>query len=174
MLVFHSLSKRSSAPGLRSGFVAGDPELIARLVRLRAYASPVQPLPLLAAATALWRDEAHVEANRVRYRAKFDLAQRRIGNRFGFYRPAGGFFLWLDVGDGEEASRRLWREAGVRGLPGGYLSAGAGAANPGGRYIRVALVDELETVGEALGRLGDVLGHGNPRARGDFDGRVDR
>ena len=174
VLVFHSLSKRSSAPGLRSGFVAGDPELIARLVRLRAYASPVQPLPLLAAATALWRDEAHVEANRVRYRTKFDLAQRRIGNRFGFYRPAGGFFLWLDVGDGEEASRRLWREAGVRVLPGGYLSAGEGAANPGSRYIRVALVDELEMVGEALGRLSDVLGHGNLRARGDFDGRVDR
>ena len=174
VLVFHSLSKRSSAPGLRSGFVAGDPELIARLVRLRAYASPVQPLPLLAAATALWRDEAHVEANQARYRAKFDLAQHRIGNRFGFYRPAGGFFLWLDVGDGEEAARRLWREAGVRVLPGGYLSAGEGAANPGGRYIRVALVDELETVGEALGRLSDVLGHGNLRARGDFDGRVDR
>ena len=174
VLVFHSLSKRSSAPGLRSGFVAGDPELIARLVRLRAYASPVQPLPLLAAATALWRDEAHVEANRARYRAKLDLAQRRIGNRFGFYRPAGGFFLWLDVGDGEEASRRLWRETGVRVLPGGYLSADAGAANPGGRYIRVALVDELETVGEALGRLSDVLGDGNLRARGDSDGRVDR
>ena len=118
VVVFHSLSKRSSAAGLRSGFVAGDPDLLARLLRLRAYASPVQPLPLLAAATALWQDEAHVEANRALYRAKFDLAQRRLGNRFGFYRPAGGFFLWLDVGDGEAACRRLWREAGVRVLPG--------------------------------------------------------
>jgi aspartate/methionine/tyrosine aminotransferase len=174
VVVFHSLSKRSSAAGLRSGFVAGDPELLARLVRLRSYASPVQPLPLLAAATALWRDEAHVEANRARYRAKFDLAQRRIGNRFGFYRPAGGFFLWLDVGDGEEACRRLWREAGVRVLPGGYLSADTAAANTGSRYVRVALVDELETVDEALGRLSDVLGRGDLLARGEAHGRVDR
>ena len=74
VVVFHSLSKRSSAAGLRSGFVAGDPDVLARLLRLRAYASPVQPLPLLAAATALWQDEAHVEDNRARYRAKFDLA----------------------------------------------------------------------------------------------------
>ena len=123
-VVFHSLSKRSSAAGLRSGFVAGDADLLARLLRLRAYASPVQPLPLLAAATALWQDEAHVEDNRARYRAKFDTAQRRLGNRFGFYRPAGGFFLWLDVGDGEAACRRLWREGGIRVLPGGYLSVG--------------------------------------------------
>src|SRR5262249_33905201 len=149
--------------------------LIARLVRLRAYASPVQPLPLLAAATALWRDESHVEANRARYRAKFDLAQSRIGSRFGFYRPDGCFFLWLEVGDGGEAARRLWREAGVRVLPGGYLSAGEGSANPGSRYIRIALVDELETVDQALGRLSDVLGDSNGlRAQGEAYGRVDR
>ena len=138
VVVFHSLSKRSSAAGLRSGFVAGDADILARLLRLRAYASPVQPLPLLAAATALWQDEAHVEDNRARYRAKFDTAQRRLGNRFGFYRPAGGFFLWLDVGDGEAACRRLWREGGIRVLPGGYLSVGAPGAerrlrlHPGG------------------------------------------
>ena len=175
VVVFHSLSKRSSAAGLRSGFVAGDADLLARLVRLRAYASPVQPLPLLAAATALWQDEVHVEANRARYRAKFDTAQRRLGNRFGFYRPAGGFFLWLDVGDGEAACRRLWREAGVRVLPGGYLSVGDAADNAGSRYIRVALVDEPDTIDEALGRLGDVLDGGlNPRDEGVAHGRVDR
>lgn len=161
VVVFHSLSKRSSAAGLRSGFVAGDPALLAALLRLRAYASPVQPLPLLAAATALWGDEAHVAASRSLYRAKFDLAQRRLGNRFGFYRPAGGFFLWLDVGDSEAAARRLWREGGVRVLPGGYLSAGdAQGANAGASYIRVALVDEIGTVDRALGRLIDVLGDG--------------
>ena len=161
VVVFHSLSKRSSAAGLRSGFVAGDPALLAALLRLRAYASPVQPLPLLAAATALWGDEAHVAANRALYRAKFDLAQRRLGNRFGFYRPAGGFFLWLDVGDGEAAARRLWRDGGVRVLPGGYLSIGdAQGVNAGAPYIRVALVDEIGTVDRALGRLIDVLGDG--------------
>lgn len=157
VLVFHSLSKRSSAPGLRSGFVAGDPAVIKDLVRLRAYASPVQPLPLLAAATALWRDEAHVEANRARYRAKFDLAERRLSNRFGFYRPAGGFFLWLDVGDGEAACRRLWNEGGLRVLPGAYLSGGDPAVSPGRPYIRVALVDEAATVDSALARLSEVL-----------------
>jgi N-succinyldiaminopimelate aminotransferase len=157
VVVFHSLSKRSSAPGLRSGFVAGDADLMARLLRLRAYASPVQPLPLLAAATALWRDEAHVADNRARYRAKFDTAQRRLGNRFGFYRPAGGFFLWLDVGDGEAACRRLWREVGVRVLPGGYLSGGEQRVHAGSAYIRVALVDEPTLIDTALGRLGEVL-----------------
>jgi aspartate/methionine/tyrosine aminotransferase len=157
VVVFHSLSKRSSAPGLRSGFVAGDPAVIKDLVRLRAYASPVQPLPLLAAATALWRDETHVEENRARYRAKFDLAERRLSNRFGFYRPAGGFFLWLDVGDGEAACRRLWNEAGLRVLPGAYLSGGDPATSPGRPYIRVALVDEAATVDSALARLSAVL-----------------
>lgn len=156
VVVFHSLSKRSSAAGLRSGFVAGDPAVLARMLRLRAYASPVQPLPLLAAATALWQDEAHVVANRALYRAKFDLAQRRLGNRFGFYRPAGGFFLWLDVGDGETACRRVWRKAGIRVLPGGYLSGGS-PPNAGSSYIRVALVDEIGMLDGALGRLADGL-----------------
>jgi aspartate/methionine/tyrosine aminotransferase len=158
VVVFHSLSKRSSAAGLRSGFIAGDPAVLARLLQLRAYASPVQPLPLLAAATALWQDEAHVKANRARYRAKFDLAQGRLGNRFGFYRPAGGFFLWLDVGDGEAACRRVWRRSGVRILPGAYLSGGTGSGpNAGTPYVRVALVDEIGTVEAALERLADGL-----------------
>ncbi|MEK0083465.1 aminotransferase class I/II-fold pyridoxal phosphate-dependent enzyme [Benzoatithermus flavus] len=167
VVVLHSLSKRSSAPGLRSGFIAGDPELLARLLRLRAYGSPVQPLPLMAAATVLWQDETHVEANRALYREKFDLAERRLAGRFGFYRPAGGFFLWLDVGDGEAACRRLWREAGVKVLPGGYLSAGADAAgtNPGAPFVRVALVDRIELVDRALERFAEVLGEASrPRA----------
>jgi aspartate/methionine/tyrosine aminotransferase len=158
LVVLHSLSKRSSAPGLRSGFAAGDPAILARFLRLRAYASPVQPLPLMAAATALWQDETHVEANRALYRANFDLAQGRLGGRFGFYRPAGGFFLWLEVGDGEAACRRLWTQGGVKVLPGGYLSPGDGrGGNPGSPYIRVALVDEVATVGRALERLAEVL-----------------
>ena len=157
VLVFHSLSKRSSAPGLRSGFVAGDAAVLARLLRLRAYASPVQPLPLMAAATALWRDETHVAQNRAQYRAKLELAEERLRSRFGFYRPPAGFFLWLDVGDGEAACRRLWTESGVRTLPGGYLSLGASDTNSGARYLRVALVEPLEQIGAALDRLATVL-----------------
>ena len=79
----------------------GDPAVIAGFARLRSYAAAVQPLPVLAAAAALWRDEAHVEANRALYRRKFDLAEERLGERLGFYRPDGGFFLWLTVPDGE-------------------------------------------------------------------------
>lgn len=159
LLVFHSLSKRSSAAGLRSGFVAGDPEVLRRFLRLRAYGAAVQPLPLMAAATALWNDEAHVEANRARYRRKIDLAERKIGNRFGFYRPPGGFFLWLEVGDGEAAAVRLWREGGVRALPGAYLAVpDARGHNPARAYLRLALVHEEALLERALERLVAVLG----------------
>ncbi len=159
VVVLHSLSKRSNAAGLRVGFVAGDAEVLARFARLRSYGGPTQPMPLQAAAAALYADEAHVQRNRELYRRKYDLAERRLGNRFGFYRPAGGFFLWLDVGDGEKAARRLWSQAGVRVLPGGYLAIdGNGAGNPGASYIRVAMVHEEALVDRALGRLAEVLG----------------
>ena len=120
--------------------------------------TPQVPMPALAASTALWRDEAHVEANRRLYRRKFDLAERILAGRFGFYRPAGGFFLWLDVADGEGAAKRLWAEAAIRVLPGAYIGRpDASGPNPGQRYIRVALVDDSETVEEALQRLVKVL-----------------
>ncbi|MGE3743222.1 MAG: aspartate aminotransferase, partial [Geminicoccaceae bacterium] len=83
--------------------------------------------------------------------------ERRMSNRFGVYRPAGGFFLWLDVGDGEAVCRRLWTEGGLRVLPGAYLSGGDPATSPGRPYIRVALVDEAATVDQALARLCAVL-----------------
>lgn len=159
VVAFHSLSKRSNAAGLRSGFVAGDPAVLARFLRLRAYAAAVQPLPLMAAATALWAEESHVEANRALYRRKFDLAERRLSNRFGFYRPAGGFFLWLEVGDGEGAAVELWRRAGVKVLPGGYLAVpDEHGHNPAASYIRLALVHDEPVIARALDRIVDVLG----------------
>ncbi|HET6521245.1 MAG TPA: aminotransferase class I/II-fold pyridoxal phosphate-dependent enzyme [Geminicoccaceae bacterium] len=159
VVVFHSLSKRSSAAGLRSGFVAGDRRVIAAFTHLRRYGAAVQPLPLLAAATALWRDEEHVVANRALYQEKFDLAGRLLGNRYGFYRPDGGFFLWLEVGDGEAAAVRLWREAGLRVLPGGYIGRPdpASGVNPGDPYVRVALVHDPATTEAALRRFGAAL-----------------
>jgi len=153
LLVFHSLSKRSNAAGMRCGFVAGDPDLIQRFQHLRSYGGAQVPLPLQLAATALWQDEAHVEANRALYRRKFDIAEERLAGRFGFYRPAGGFFLWLDVGDGEAAAKRLWREAAIRTLPGAYIARGERVHNPGRRYIRVALVHDDETIAAGLDRL---------------------
>jgi N-succinyldiaminopimelate aminotransferase len=158
VVVCHSLSKRSSAAGLRSGFVAGDLDVLAAFAHLRSYGAAVQPLPVLAAATALWQDEEHVIANRALYREKFDLADDRLGGRLGYYRPDGGFFLWLEVGDGEAAARRLWAEAAVKVLPGAYLGRPDGTGdNPGRSAIRVALVHDLATTDAALADLVAVL-----------------
>lgn len=154
VVVFHSLSKRSSVPGLRSGFVAGDSRLIAAFRRLRSFGGAAVPLPVLAASAALWRDETHVTANRALYRTKFDAAERLLAGRFGFVRPAGGFFLWLDVGSGEDAARRLWTEAALRVLPGAYLAKPcADGRNPGAAFVRMALIDDLATTEDALRRL---------------------
>ncbi len=154
LVVCNSLSKRSSAAGLRSGFVAGDAGVIAGFTRLRSYAAAVQPLPVLAAATALWQDEDHVVVNRRMYREKFDLADQRLAGRLGYYRPDGGFFLWLEVGDGEAAARRLWAEVAIKVLPGGYLGRpDAAGLNPGAGAIRVALVHDLASTEAALAAL---------------------
>jgi N-succinyldiaminopimelate aminotransferase len=159
VLVFHSLSKRSSAAGMRCGFVAGDPHLISLMNELRSYGGAQVPLPIQEAATALWRDEAHVDENRALYRKKFDVAERVLRGRFGFYRPPGGFLLWLDVGDGERAAERLWREAAVRTLPGAYIAReNARGHNPGAPYLRVALVHDEATIEAGLIRLVRVLG----------------
>jgi aspartate/methionine/tyrosine aminotransferase len=161
LIVFHSLSKRSSAAGLRSGFVAGDRRVTALMQRLRTYASSAPPLPIMAASAALWSDEAHAAEIRDSYRTKIDLAEKAIGGKVGFYRPAGGFFLWLEVGDGEAAAVRLWRDAAIRVLPGAYLGRrDRDGINPGDRFIRVALVHDNETLGPALGRLSDLLATG--------------
>jgi len=158
VLVFHSLSKRSSAAGLRCGFVAGDEQLIALMQSLRAYGGAQVPLPIQEAATQLWHEETHVEANRVLYRSKIDVAERVLKDRFGFYRPPGGFLLWLDVGDGEAAAQTLWHEAAVRTLPGAYIARpNARGENPGKRYIRVALVHDDDTIATGLTRLAQVL-----------------
>ncbi len=161
LIVFHSLSKRSSLPGLRSGFCAGGRALMTRFRNFRNIAAPQVPLPLMAASAACWADDAHAAVNRDLYRAKIDAAERVFGNRFGFYRPPGGFFLWLDVGDGERAARELWARAGVKVLPGAYLSREDSPygppGNPGAAYIRVALVDGLGETEEALARMAEVL-----------------
>ncbi len=158
VVVFNSLSKRSSAPGLRSGFVAGGAGAMAAFARLRDFASCQTPLPIITVAERLWRDEDHVARSRARYRAKLDTAEAALAGRHGFYRPDGGFFLWLDVGDGDAAARKLWAEAGIRALPGSCLCpAGEAQQRPGRPYIRLALVHEPDTLAEAFTRLGRVL-----------------
>jgi aspartate/methionine/tyrosine aminotransferase len=161
LLSFHSLSKRSALPGLRSGIVAGDGKLMATFRQYRNYTAPQVPMPIMAAAAAAWSDEAHVTANRATYKERFEEARRVIGNHAGFRMPQGGFFLWLDVGDGEKAALKLWREGGIRTLPGAYMGrpieAGKPQTNPGFSYLRVALVSDLSTIRTALQRMGEIL-----------------
>ncbi len=115
----------------------------------------------MAASAAAWRDEEHVVANRTRYRERFVLAETKLGNRPRFRLPDGGFFLWLDVGDGVSTARDLWREKGVRVLPGAFMGRetepGKNETNPGFPYIRVALVNENSTIVAALDRMGEFL-----------------
>jgi len=161
-VVFHSLSKRSNLPGLRVGFAAGDAKFLAAFLELRNVAAPQVPGPMQHVAVAAYNDEAHVEKNRELYNAKFDLADQIIGDRYGYKRPAGGFFLWLDVsrfGGSEVVTKRLWAEAGVRVVPGRYLAREqADGTNPGADYIRVAMVQDAAMTGEALHRIVAVLG----------------
>jgi len=161
-VVFHSLSKRSNLPGLRVGFAAGDRRFLAAYLELRNVAAPQVPAPAQHVAIAAYGDEAHVEKNRELYSAKFDLADQIIGDRYGYKRPAGGFFLWLDVskqGGSETVTRKLWSEAGVRVVPGRYLARmQADGSNPGADYIRVAMVQDKAATAEALHRLVAVLG----------------
>ena len=144
VVIFHSLSKRSNLPGLRSGFVASGPNTMREIKQLRNYAGAPLPLPLQAAAAAVWADEAHVVENRALYVEKYEVADRILGNVPGYQSPEAGFFLWLPVDDDETAALTLWRETGVRVLPGGYLAQNVNGSNPGKTYIRVAMVAPKE------------------------------
>ncbi len=157
VVVFHSLSKRSNAAGLRSGFVAGDPYIVAMMLRWKTYGGPQVLIPIQNAAAALWNDEAHVREIRAGYQERFRIAKSVLHNKGGFFMPDGGFFLWLDVGDGEAATRKLWAEGGIKVLPGGYVSREVDGVNPGDRYIRVALVQDIETTRAALTRMAEIL-----------------
>jgi len=157
VVVFQSLSKRSNLPGMRVGFAAGDKQFLGAFHELRNVAAPQVPVPLQHVGIAAYNDEAHVEENRRLYRLKFDLADQILGSRFGYSRPAGGFCLWLDVsahGGDEAATVKLYKDGGVRVIPGSYLARPqADGSNPGAGYIRVAMVQDSETTAEGLHRL---------------------
>jgi aspartate/methionine/tyrosine aminotransferase len=161
VVAFQSLSKRSNLPGMRVGFAAGDKKVLAAFHELRNVAAPQVPVPLQHVATAAYGDEAHVEENRKLYRIKFDLADQILANRYGYKRPAGGFCVWLDVskhGGDEAACVKLYRDAGVRVIPGSYLARPqADGFNPGKGFIRLALVSDSESTAEALHRLVETL-----------------
>lgn len=157
VVIFHSLSKRSNLPGLRSGFAVSGKGNIAAMKQLRNYAGAPLPAPLQAVAARAWRDETHVEASRALYQTKFRLADEIFGEVPGYHPPEAGFFLWLPVPDAEAAALKLWREVGVRVLPGHYLARSINGITPGADRLRVALVAEQEEMQRGLILLRDCL-----------------
>jgi aspartate/methionine/tyrosine aminotransferase len=160
LVVFNSLSKRSNLPGLRSGFAAGDGDFLETLAEIRNLTAPQMPGPIQHASAAIWAEEQHVAVIRQAYRVKFDICDELLRGRLGYQRPAGGFFLWLDMsaqGGGLEATLTLWKRCGVKVVPGAFLARpGADGVNPGEKYIRVALVHDPVTIREALQRIVSV------------------
>ncbi|MBA83542.1 aminotransferase class I/II-fold pyridoxal phosphate-dependent enzyme [Thalassobius sp. S69A] len=157
VIVFHSLSKRSNLPGLRSGFVAGGVESLKRIKQLRAYAGAPLPLPIQHVSQKVWEDEAHVIENRRLYGEKYAVADEVFASIQGYQGPEAGFFLWLPVEDGEQAALKAWTETGIRVLPGAYLSRDVNGENPGKNYIRVAMVAPKEELRAGLIRLRDCI-----------------
>ena len=156
-MVFHSLSKRSNLPGLRSGFLATGPKNIQRLGLLRNYGGAPLPSPLQHAAAAVWQDEEHVKNNRKLYVSKYKIADEILSGLKGYTSPEAGFFLWIKVKDSEKTSLDLWRETGVRVLPGAYLAQEQNGKNPGKDFIRVALVAQQEITKEALIKIRSLI-----------------
>jgi len=157
VVVFHSLSKRSNLAGLRSGFCAGGPKAMARIRALRAAGGSPLPDPIQAVSAKVWDDEAHVDASRALYIEKFDIADKVLGGIDGYQSPDAGFFLWLPVEDGETAALKLWKETGVRTLPGAYIARETEDGNPGQKFIRAALVAPKEDVQRGLIKLRDCI-----------------
>ncbi len=160
-VVFHSLSKRSNAPGLRSGFVAGDASVLEKFLLYRTYHGCALSLPIQQASLAAWRDEAHVIANRELYRQKFAAVVEILRHVLDVKIPPAGFYLWPDVSrlgfDGETFARELFAAQNVTVLPGGFLSREAHGINPGQAHVRMALVATLEECVEAANRIKEFV-----------------
>lgn len=158
LMVFSSLSKRSNAPGLRSGFVAGDAALIKPFLLYRTYHGGAMSPTVQAASIAAWGDEAHVVANRALYREKFDAVIPVLAPNLRVARPEAGFYLWVPVpgGDDQRFCRELLAHYNVLVLPGSFLAREQLGVNPGAGYIRLALVDNLEQCLEASHRISEL------------------
>jgi N-succinyldiaminopimelate aminotransferase len=157
-LVFHSLSKRSSLPGLRSGLIAGDPLLIERFLLYRTYHGCAMPLPTQFASIEAWNDDAHASANRRLYQEKFDRVIPMLAPLLPLERPEGAFYLWArTAGDDAQFARALYERAHLIVLPGSFMAREAHGENPGRGRVRISLVPELAQCLEAAARLREFL-----------------
>jgi N-succinyldiaminopimelate aminotransferase len=153
-IVFHSLSKRSNLPGLRSGFVAGDATVLEKYLLYRTYHGCAMSAHHQFASAMAWQDEAHVQDNRALYRQKFTIVEEILSQHFEIQTPQGGFYHWLKVGeDDTRFAKDLMQEQNVKVVPGQFLARDTGMGNPGNEHIRVAWVSELERCSEAAERL---------------------
>ncbi len=160
-LSFNSLSKRSNLPGLRSGFVCGGQRSIKSIKKLRSYGGAPLPIPVQEVSILAWSDEKHVEKNRKLYRKKYELADSVFKHFEGYNSPNAGFFLWLRVGNGEKLTYSLWKNHGVRCLPGAYLTNQKKNTknfnDPGFDFIRIALVNSVEKTMVGLKKVAESL-----------------
>lgn len=153
-LVINSISKRSSAPGLRNGFIAGDKEILKEYMKYRTYIGCASPLPLQVAAASAWRDEEHVNVSREVYKNNFKIAKEILDIDI----PEATFYIWLKVDDAIEFTKKLYEEYNVKVLPGEYLArTDANGENPGIGYVRIALVENEEKTRDALNRIKECL-----------------
>ena len=157
-IVFHSLSKRSNAPGLRSGFVAGDAQVLRRYFQYRTYHGCAMPLPTQHASSAAWQDETHVRQNRQQYREKFTAVLDILDTVCSVSRPPASFYLWLKtpIADSEFA-RRLFAQENITVLPGSFLSRTSNGIDPGRHHVRIALVAPLQECREAANRIRNFI-----------------
>ena len=149
VLVVNSISKRSSAPGLRSGFIAGDKDILKAYMKYRTYIGCASPLPLQKAAAAAWNDESHVQSFRDIYKTNFELAHDILGIDI----PDGTFYIWLEVKNELEFTQKLYKSKNVKVLPGSFL----GRNGAGEGYIRIALVENAEKTKEVLNRIKEFM-----------------
>ena len=162
-IVFHSLSKRSNLPGLRSGFVAGDAKVLQAYLQYRTYQGCAMPIPHQLASIAAWQDEKHVAHNRQLYQEKFALWMSELGELLELRMPEAGFYFWIKApeqfeGDDEIFVKALYEQANIHALAGRYLSREINGHNPGKGYVRVALVASVDESREAIGRIRQLLG----------------
>lgn len=156
-VVFHSLSKRSNLPGMRSGFVAGDAAILAPYLKYRTYHGAAMPVQHQIASTLAWSDEQHVSDNRALYQKKFDLFQNELAQLLPLVKPNAGFYYWLKVDNDEKFAQHLMQHGNIKVLPGRYLSRETPDGNPGENHVRMALVADLKQCEQVIQRLKMIL-----------------